>query len=419
MARLGIWVFLTLLLLGGALATGSGMLYRLVYVLLAIPLLGYGATLLSSRGISGRVERATPQLQVGAVFLERITVRSRHWWPKLLLEVEHHAEPTGTSGRVVTLMPYQSTTWVAENHCDQRGLYTFGTLSFSSRDPLGLVSRTVRAGEPQSALVHPATVELLGFRGEGVAGVNEGVSRDQAYTPTPIASGVREHGRGDSFSRIHWPTTLRTGKLMVKEFEEDTDAPKEKTASEEFWVVLDLWEGAQSGVGADSTVEYGVTIAASIAKALLEDGRSVGLVAYGDTPLVVKTDEGSAHLTRVLDALALAQPGRHGPLLGSIAATVDQLTGYATVLVISPGSLDDLGAAALALHRHGAQMVPIYLDAASFRGAPSIGARAALPQVGLEAMVVHQGDDLRIAVDLRAYGLTRTMAEVARGGGEA
>ena len=403
MKRLATWSGLLLLLLLLAMATGTSFLYRLVSVLLIIPLLGYLAAVLTTRRLSGRVERVSAYLQVGQLVRERITVRSRHWWPKLLLEVEHQTSPLGSSGRVVTLWPYRSATWVSETLCDRRGLYEYGTLVASSRDPLGLVATSVSMGEPQTALIHPATVPLPGFRSDGAPGLNEGISRNQAYTPTPIASGVRDYALGDTISRIHWPTTVRLGKLMVKEYEQDTDAPTQKTASEEFWVVLDLWEGAQAGVGMESTVEYAVTIAASIAKAFLEDGRTVGMVAFGDTREVIQAEEGLDQFTRIMDALALIQAGRHGPLSQAIDATIEQLRGYATVLALSAGPLDALAGAVHALHQHGARLLPIYLDGPSFEGQQSIGEHAPLAGTALEALVVHRGDNLSTTVDMRPY----------------
>ena len=56
---------------------------------------------------------------------------------------------------------------------------------------------------------------------------------------TPNASGVREYFWGDSFNRIAWSTTARTGKLMVKEFELDPTT--------DVWVLVDLQQARPCG----------------------------------------------------------------------------------------------------------------------------------------------------------------------------
>jgi hypothetical protein len=45
--------------------------------------------------------------------------------------------------------------------------------------------------------------------------------RRRTHYVTTNASGVRDYAPGDSFSRIHWRSTARRNRLIVKEFELD------------------------------------------------------------------------------------------------------------------------------------------------------------------------------------------------------
>src|SRR5690606_31015882 len=45
--------------------------------------------------------------------------------------------------------------------------------------------------------------------------------RQRSHNVTTNAAGVRDYAYGDSFNRIHWRSTARKDKLVVKEFEID------------------------------------------------------------------------------------------------------------------------------------------------------------------------------------------------------
>src|SRR5438067_11879339 len=81
---------------------------------------------------------------------------------------------------------------------------------------------------------------------------------------------------------------------MVREFELDPTA--------DIWIVLDLNAEAHAGSGLESTEEYAVTAAASLARHLLDQGRAVGLVSQSAT---LPADRGPRQAERVLEVLAL------------------------------------------------------------------------------------------------------------------
>lgn len=117
--------------------------------------------------------------------------------------------------------------------------------------------------------------------------------RRRTHQVTPNAAGVREYFHGDPLNRIHWLSTARRNRLMVKEFELDPLA--------DVWVFLDaaqstqhelprppldfkiqdLWQRNIKIELPPSTEEYGVSTAASLVRDYLRRGRSVGLVSSG------------------------------------------------------------------------------------------------------------------------------------------
>src|SRR5690606_29025177 len=88
------------------------------------------------------------------------------------------------------------------------------------------------------------------------------------------AATVSEYRPGDSLRHVHWMSTARRGRMMVKELEIEP--------SGNVWVVLDLDQRVQQGSGPMGTLEHGIVVAASLAADLLSgrDQRAVGLLAY-------------------------------------------------------------------------------------------------------------------------------------------
>jgi uncharacterized protein (DUF58 family) len=392
------WAALALVLAVGAFSTGSAVAYQLLAGVVAVPLAGLGYAWLAVRRLEGGVRRVTPYLQVGAVLEEELALRSVGWWPRLLLEVRHRTSPFGADGRVVSLWSYREAAWRAVKRAERRGVYRYGVLEVTARDPLGLFARTARVGEPQSVLVFPATVDLPGFHVPSGLGWTEGARRGRTFSPSPQAASVREYVAGDAFSHIHWPATAHAGHLMVKEYEREPSGPAEAV-----WVLLDLDARVQAGTGAESSVEYAVTVAASAARRFLDAGRPVGLSIAGSEHTLVRPAEGLEQLGRVLHALAVAEPGTVLDLEGLAASAAGMLTAGASAVVVSAAPLGQMASAVRTLQATGAGVVPVLVDAGSFRqdAAPHGGGAVRLPGTGLEAFVVGRGDELEAVLDER------------------
>src|SRR5581483_4424490 len=141
----------------------------------------------------------------------------------------------------------------------------------TSGDPFGIFHTSRKLCDATNIVVYPRAVPLPRFGrvpGELPGGALQGV---RVQFSTPNVSSVREYRPGDAFNRIHWPTTARINRLMVREFELDPTA--------DVWVVLDLNSDVHAGTGMESTEEYAVTATASLACHLLDQGRAVGLVS--------------------------------------------------------------------------------------------------------------------------------------------
>ena len=101
----------------------------------------------------------------------------------------------------------------------RRAVIVVGPVRSVRADPLHLLRRQVLWTEPEDLFVHPKTIAL--------AGSAAGFIRDLEGMPTTDLSSadvsfhaLRDYVPGDDRRHIHWKTTARTNKLMVRQFEE-------------------------------------------------------------------------------------------------------------------------------------------------------------------------------------------------------
>jgi uncharacterized protein (DUF58 family) len=318
------------------------------------------------------------------------------------------------AGRVVSnLGGKQQQSWRVRTPCYLRGRFSLGPISLASGDPFGLFPLTKHLPEHFmfSVVVYPLAVNLPGFQppvGELIGG--EALRRRTHYVTTNV-SGVREYAFGDSFNRIHWPSTARTGRLMVKEFELDPIA--------DVWIFLDMERRVQAGLSYDelplpklpevhweqipkfelpySTEEYGVCVAASLAKHFLRQDRNLGLITYADTHHreIAQSDRGERQLARIYGMLAVSQANGTIPLTEVLAAETMRLSRNTTVLIVTPSTDLDWVIAARNLSSRGIRVTAIVLDPASF-GAnySSLETEIELTASHIPHYVVRFGDDL-------------------------
>ncbi|MFQ5381227.1 MAG: DUF58 domain-containing protein [Dehalococcoidia bacterium] len=375
-----------------AFGTGFWLLFRLSYVIaLGVPI-SFLLAWYSSRGLEVRIERRSIRAQVGQEAQEVIEVRNRGVLPRLWMEVEDPSEMPGHHARRVVIVPPRGLrNWVVDTPLTRRGVFSWGPATVRTTDPFGVFRRERRFGGKEEILVFPEVVDLPHFEVPPASLPGEGRFRRRTHQVTPNASGVRDYAPGDSFNRIHWKTTARAGRPMVKTFELDP--------ASDIWVVLDLEGRVQAGSGDESTEEYGVRVAASVVRHYLVQNRSVGLISFGEDLDIVEPERGPQHLTRMLESLATARAIGEAPL-GNILLEEQRRFGRHTTLILVTASTDDewLGQV-LALTQRGVRIAVVLLDAGSFgsRRTPLL-MFGELTASDIMTYVVGRGDDLSVAL---------------------
>jgi uncharacterized protein (DUF58 family) len=372
-------------------------------------------SLLALRGVQVRRETHTHRAQVGQTLEERFVVQIRDRLPRLWIAVRDQSSVPGSRGsRLLTLLKgRQRRSYLVRTQLVKRGVFSLGPTVLASGDPFGLF--LVRRVLPSlgSLLVYPLMAEVRTFPSpQGVLSGGEAIRR-RTHQITPNAAGVRDYIPGDSLNRIHWVSTARRDRLMVKEFELDplaevwifVDAAK-KVQAELPYISPTLTEGAFTRIETEvllppSTEEYAASIAASLGRYFLRQGRAVGLMSCGATevPYVLSPDSGGRQLGKILEAMALFRADGEVSVSALVMTQARYLPRGSTVILITPSTEEDVVSAADFLLRLGLRPVTVLLDAVSFGGPPDTEILArAVAALGVPVCQVANGDDLGTAL---------------------
>jgi uncharacterized protein (DUF58 family) len=208
---------------------------------------------------------------------------------------------------------------------------------------------------------------------------------------TPNAAGVRPYEFGDSFNRIHWASTARTGELMVKLFELDP--------ASDIWIVLDMDRAVNIGEGDESTEEYGVRVAASVARYFLMANRTVGFLSVGRQFDAEDAERGLQQYTRILESLAMARAWGDVRLADLLSNESRRFGRHTTVVVITPSTDESWVEAMGVLQQRGVKLAAILLEPNTFGSSESsLGIFASLAAMDVFTYMVQRSDDLLVAL---------------------
>lgn len=387
--RTGVIVVGIVALVGG-LATGRDLFFNLVYLIALLLIVSFVWSWSNINWVHiSRVTR-TRRTQVGRPLEERFSIRNTSIIPKLWIEMRDFSSlPSHLSSKVVNgLGSRASFTWRVNTICRQRGRYRLGPIRLSTSDPFGLFPFERDLSPTTNVVVYPMTVDIQQFALPiGVLPGGDAVRRRTHYVTTN-AAGVRDYAPGDSYSRIHWRSTARRDRLIVKEFELDPLA--------DIWIVADMAifshvssdvehdaEKDKAGPGQipnwlrlqqeeyqlpNATEEYTVTIAASLAQYFLRRDRAVGLLAYGQSHEVIQPDRGERQSNRILETLAVLRAEGQVAIEDVLDAESQIFPRGTTVIVVSPSTEEAFATTMRQLVRRGLRAVPIVIDPESFGG---------------------------------------------------
>jgi uncharacterized protein (DUF58 family) len=347
------------ILLIAALSTGAPFLFFLVYLSILIVGGAYVVTRFGLADLEAGYVLDRLHAQAGDVLRASYTVRNTSRMPKLWLEVHNPTNlPVPLPGQAISLGPRGERSWSVRVPLARRGHFRVEPLALRTGDPLGLFESHATVGSHSTVIVYPRVETLAAWRLPPAQ--IEGSHAHPLRTPhtTPHATGIRPYAPGDAYNRIHWKSTARQGEIQVKEFD------LEQTA--DVWIYLDLDARTHTGDGDESTLEYGVRAAASIAARALVENRNVGMTASGIKTGVLQADRGPRQYQKIMQLLAAVLANGERPLDQILIDGVGRLRRGMSAVVITASLNRDWIRPLSGLRGRGVESIVVLLDAPAF-----------------------------------------------------
>jgi uncharacterized protein (DUF58 family) len=312
--------FITALLAAGFYGAGEGfdwpILRQLGVAVAIVFVLAYLWSRSNIARLSARRDIDRTALQVGGVFSEQLTVRSKAILPKAWIELRDRcAMPAHDASRVFSLRSRSLASWETQSIAVKRGIFRMGPVFLRTSDPFAIFSHERRIDFDETVTVFPPVFDLKSFQLPGAqSSGGPNIDRRTPFTTAAVSS-IRDYAAGDPFNRISWSSYARTGRLMVKEFDLDPTA--------EIWVIADFAASQAvrpireaeltrnpnlsfSEAWLDSSEDFVAALAASVSRKAVDANRALGYLSNSSSRDYRPPESSERQYLRVLGALAVA-----------------------------------------------------------------------------------------------------------------
>jgi uncharacterized protein (DUF58 family) len=332
-----------------AIHTSAGLLYLILGLLLGAWIVSVILSNANMWGIS--VTRSIGQTSQVGEFLEIIyTVTNR----KILMssyavsiEEVIQAKIVMPHGSVMRIGPRKTMVIKVRMLCQHRGNLQLRSVRLASRYPFGLVAKSIVTTEAAGVMIHPH-IGRIGFdlfsgqrasTSGGIGQYNQQTKGFEEYL------GIREFRDTDSFHWVHWKSSARLNKLMVKEMAE--------YHANQITIILDLRIDVKNIKQRDA-LETAICFVATLIERATERSLPIALILRGHKIKTMRHGQGAGHRWSLMTELAIVE----------MAVIDDSDSGVGGIY---PKSFRDA-------HRWivGVGIIDRYSDVAGYRGSSSL-----------------------------------------------
>lgn len=232
--------------------------------------------------------------------------------------------PEGVPPQLASLEPGESARVTLSLRCPQRGAYRLPELQVASSAPFGLLKARRRSAQGSLLYVLP--------RFSPLSRLQVPLSRSHQPTGLPAAAavgdsselaGTRDFRPGDRLRDVHWAALARTGRWVVKEWQE------------EFFVrvamVVDLEERSAAD---EQQLERGISQAAALCDALARRDHVVDLFCAGAQLVRKRVGRALGDVEDLLELLASLEGDEHVDFEALAAAIEPEASRLSAVLLV-------------------------------------------------------------------------------------
>lgn len=299
-----------------AIHTSTGLLYLMMGLLLGLWMVSGLISFINLSGItvSRDVSRTS---QVGEqLCLTYVLKNNKRFFSSysLVLEELGRLPMILPFGYAMRIGPGEEKRVVIRIVCRRRGHMRLRRIRVSSRFPFGLIAKCLVQHEASDIVIHPSIgrirFDMFNVRNSSASGTmgqyNQQTKGFEEYY------GIREFQNFDNRHWIHWRSSARRGKLMVKEMAE--------YHSNQITVLLDTRVEDPLSLEQQDFLERAISFAATLIDRATERSLPVALVVSGGDMKVVRHGRGAGHRWRLMTELASVRMGRWGGKLPNVGA---------------------------------------------------------------------------------------------------
>lgn len=306
---------LAVLCVGAGAATAWPLLEHLGYALAAILILAGITAWAASRRLEIDRDPLPAAVMTDEALAISYRIRKTGLLPALQLSVEdadsgqrRRIGLSGRSQRTVTLVHSMA----------RRGRYEIGAADVYAEDPLGIFRRRCARLGAETIMVYPRPIPVPMIPLPS-ASARASHHRWRLADADATLGDLRLYHPGDPPSRVHWPSTARTGMLMVT----DPETHRPLTV----WLLVDL--------GGETLPEQTAGIAVYLVQEIIELGLRLGTIVAGRETVSIRPGRGNAQELAILDTLATVTACRQSQLerLVRLASRLDH---PGKLVVVSP-----------------------------------------------------------------------------------
>ena len=254
---------------------------------------------------------------------------------------------------------YERVTWRYPIPLTTRGYFSFGSTRLRAGDLFGFFTGEQVQSGVISLWVYPEVVPLaeLGLESVRPFGERRGIV-PYAEDPTRL-HGLRDYRAGDPLKRVDWKATARRRALQSRIYD--------PASQPQIMLALNVATMPHVSQGyVPEVFEQAVSVAASLAAAFSDARAPIGLIANCTYPgrnanLRVPPGRATGQLTRIFEALAMADLFAVSPIEQLLANEARQLPAGSTVVLVTALLSPPVEAALLRLSRRGHRAAVVYI----------------------------------------------------------